>query len=144
MFKLSTKRKGNTEFWSEVHKNKRDATKMNELFTWLLARDISEFDPERRPKTKAYSIALSCAVPIHARYLNEVLRGNSYPFMEKGELMCIKAKDLYSHYEKWAISHSFIGIGASRANPSRGNCSSTTRSRSTRACASNPTPSTRS
>ena len=89
---------------------------MNGLFTWLLNRDISEFDPQTRPYTKAYAIAISCSIPAYVRFLKEVFvddddKIDNFEKHPKREIYMIKAKTLYSTYESWALDNHLIEKG---------------------------------
>ena len=83
---------------------------MNGLFIWLLNRDISEFDPQTRPYTKAYAIAISCSIPAYVRFLKEVFvddddKIDNFEKHPKREIYMIKAKTLYSTYESFALDN---------------------------------------
>lgn len=85
MFKTSDIHKGNTAYWKEMYKNIYNLDVMNNLYSYLVNLDISEFvrDPENRPMTRVYENALECAVPIHARYLNNLFNSDEHNFFKQ-------------------------------------------------------------
>jgi len=109
------------EFYENIHENiLKDRFKLNCLYTYLLRRDISNWDAQRdRPVTDAYISAISSAIPHHIRYLREVYIDKDptkcgYEKLEsngkiKGYYM--KARDLYSSYDTWAQNNHLLKYG---------------------------------
>ena len=109
------------EFYTNIHENiLKDRFKLNCLYTYLLRRDISNWDAQRdRPVTDAYISAISSAIPHHIRYLREVYIDKDptkcgYEKLEsngkiKGYYM--KARDLYSCYDTWAQNNHLLKYG---------------------------------
>ena len=114
LFRVSDIFKGNTEFWNSFHGNLNNDDKLDDVYTFLMNRDISQFDPEKRPLTTAYKIAKSCSVPLEVRYLKEAIIDNSrdiYGWQQKKGLHLIKAKELYKSYDNWAVGNHLIKQG---------------------------------
>jgi len=109
------------EFYVDIHENiLTDKYKLNCLYTYLLRRDISQWDAQRdRPMTDAYISAVSSAIPHHIRYLRDVFvdnEVNKYGFdilESKGKVKgyFIKAKDLYRNYDSWAQDNHLLKYG---------------------------------
>jgi len=108
-------------FYNNIHENiLTDKYQLNCLYTYLLRRDISEWDAQRdRPMTDAYISAVSSAIPHHIRYLRDVFVDGEpnkcgFDILEsKGKIKgySIKAKDLYSRYDSWAQSNHLLKYG---------------------------------
>ncbi len=109
------------DFYVDIHeKILKDKFKLNCLYTYLLRRDISQWDPQGdRPMTDAYISAVSSAIPHHIRFLRDafvdaepkkcgfnVLESNG---KVKGYFM--KAKDLYKIYDSWAQDNHLLKYG---------------------------------
>ena len=117
---VGEKFRGNTDYWNKLYKIINSNDRIDELYTWLLNRDISKFDPKRdRPKTRAYKIATSVSIPAHIKFLKEVLfdddereaRFNKHPTKD---IWFIKPKCLYSAFESWALDHHLFEKGKFR------------------------------
>lgn len=108
-------------FYNNIHENiLKDRYKLNCLYTFLLRRDISEWDAQGdRPMTDAYISAVSSAIPHHIRFLRDVfIDGEPKKFgfhvlESKGKIKgyYIKAKDLYSSFDSWAQSNHLLKYG---------------------------------
>ena len=119
LLKVGSKFKGKTEYWNKLYKNINNQNKMNELLTYLLHRDISDFVPANPPYSKAYAIATSVSVPTHVRYLREMLfdeDADNYDFHQhpKKDIWFIKAKALYRSYDKFGTDHHLFEKGKFR------------------------------
>ena len=117
MIKCGSMMKGKKEYWDPFWETIDNTQKLNELYSYLMDRDISSWSPvEDRPKTKAYNIAISNAVPSHIRWMKELftegyeLNGNYkgyYDIEEKTtksgkEIAYGKAKHIYNCFKNWA------------------------------------------
>lgn len=108
-------------YYNNIHENIiSDRYKLNCLYTYLLRRDISEWDAQKdRPMSDAYISAVSSAIPHHIRYLREVFVDGEpnkcgFDILEsKGKIKgyYIKAKDLYSKYDNWCVDNHLLKYG---------------------------------
>ncbi len=125
MIKCGSKMKQNRSYWDSVYENIKSRHKLNELYSYLMDRDISSWSPvEHRPKTKAYNIAISNAVPSHIRWMRELFteghelyeqtHNDDYFDIEQKttksgkEIAYGKAKDIYRCYKYWAEHNHII------------------------------------
>ena len=125
MIKCGDKMKQKKQYWDSVYENINSRHKLNELYSYLMNRDISSWSPvEDRPKTKAYNIAISNAVPSHIRWMRELftegheiheqtINGNYFDIEQKTiksgkEIAYGKAKDIYKCYKYWAEHNHII------------------------------------
>jgi hypothetical protein len=109
------------DFYVNIHENiLKDKFKLNCLYTYLLRRDISQWDPQGdRPMTDAYISAVSSAIPHHIRFLRDAFvdgepKKCGFHILEsngkvKGYFM--KAKDLYKIYDSWAQDNHLLKYG---------------------------------
>lgn len=109
------------DFYVNIHeKILKDKFKLNCLYTYLLRRDISQWDPQGdRPMTDAYISAVSSAIPHHIRFLRDAFvdgepKKSGFDVLEsngkvKGYFM--KAKDLYKIYDSWAQDNHLLKYG---------------------------------
>lgn len=119
MIKASAKHKGDTDYWNDFHNNRENQEKMDELYTYLLNYDIGDFDFSRdRPKTKEYLTELSNAIPSSIRFLKESIEQDCciYNKTNKG-LLYIKAKRLYTYYNKYLTENFILDDGKFKSNP---------------------------
>jgi hypothetical protein len=71
LFKCGCIHKGNTTYWNDIYETMEDINELDNVYNYLINRDISEWNAkDERPKTEAYLIAISNAVPFHIRWLN--------------------------------------------------------------------------
>lgn len=122
MIKCGDKMKQNKKYWDSVYENIRDKHKLNELYSYLMDRDISSWSPvEHRPKTKAYNIAISNAVPLHIRWIRELFtQGHelnddiddydiTHKTTKKGnEIAYGQTREIYSCFKHWAVNNHYI------------------------------------
>jgi len=120
MFKIGNKYKQNNKYFENIHTSMRDKNKINNLFTYLLNRDISKWKPfEDRPMTIEHKNAICNACPIYIKYLKYILE--KFKFLEpttedeaskytktKNKNLFIKTRDLYTHYKQWAYNEHLI------------------------------------
>ena len=99
------------EYYDDYHKNLKDTNKLNEVYTFLLRRDISKWDAqEDRPMNKAYKTAISNAIPHYVKFLKEIfIDGNFTNFTVIKKKYFIQAKDLYSGYKDWLQENHLSG-----------------------------------
>ncbi len=109
------------DFYVNIHeKILKDKFKLNCLYTYLLRRDISQWDPQGdRPMTDSYISAVSSAIPHHIRFLRDAFvdaepKKCGFDILEsngkvKGYFM--KAKDLYKIYDSWAQDNHLLKYG---------------------------------
>jgi 8-oxo-dGTP pyrophosphatase MutT (NUDIX family) len=122
MIKCGDKMKQNKKYWDSVYENINSREKLNELYSYLMNRDISSWSPvEDRPKTKAYNIAISNAVPYHIRWMKELFT-EGYDLNDQIEYQEIEqkttksgkqiaygqVKDIYYSYKNWAVENHYI------------------------------------
>jgi len=99
------------KYYADYHKNLKDTNKLNEVYTFLLRRDISKWDAqEDRPMNKAYKTAISNAIPHYVKFLKEIfIDGNFTNFTVIKKKYFIQAKDLYSGYKDWLQENHLSG-----------------------------------
>lgn len=99
------------KYYDDYHKNLKDRNKLNEVYTFLLRRDISEWNAqEDRPMNKAYKTAISNAIPHYVIFLKEIfIDGNFTNFTVVKNKYFIQAKDLYSGYKDWLQENHLSG-----------------------------------
>ena len=109
LFKTGYKK--SKQYYDNYHKNLEDRNKLNEVYTFLLRRDITEWNAqEDRPLNKAYKTAISNATPPHVKYLKEIfIDGNLTRFTVMKNKYFIKVKDLYSDYQRWLEDNHLLG-----------------------------------
>lgn len=123
MIKCGDKMKQNKKYWDSVYENIHSRHKLNELYSYLMNRDISSWSPvENRPKTKAYNIAISNAVPSHIRWMRELFTeghelhdkySKHYDIEQKTtksgkEIAYGKVKHIYKCFKNWAENNHLI------------------------------------
>jgi hypothetical protein len=117
LFKCGSKNKGNTEYWNEIYNNINNKDKLNQLYSYLLNHDLSNWKPvDDRPKNKAYMIALSNAMPHHIRWLKELFIDEKdikyvFNYDEKLNIYYCNTKTLYNHFNSWATENHLISEG---------------------------------
>lgn len=126
MIKCGNKMKQNKIYWDSVYENITSKQKLNELYSYLMNRDISSWSPvENRPITKAYTIAISNAVPLHIRWIRELFteghelydeREDCYDIVHKTtktgkEIGYGQIKDIYQCYRQWCETNHYIKNG---------------------------------
>ena len=123
MFKCGNKHKGKHKYWEELYKNLEDPKKLNELYTYLLNRDISEWHPVKdRPNTQAYVNALNNSVPTHIRWLQDMFINNH---IFSADFTCAKNKHfiqsnlLYVNYTRWCEDNYLMDKGSFKSTPFR-------------------------
>ena len=137
MFKCSSKNKQKTDYWSEIYKNMDNQDVLDNLYTYLLNIDITEWKPfDDRPQTEEHQKAIINALPIHIKYMKEIIERvpklNEYEDdsddgydsddeeferfskTKKGNLF-IQPKALYKDYSKWAIDNYLLTEGQFKA-----------------------------
>jgi hypothetical protein len=123
MIKCGEKMKQNKKYWDSVYENIGSKHKLNELYSFLMDRDISSWSPvEDRPITKAYTIAISNAVPLHIRWMKELFTEGyqlNDDIKDYGEIEIKKTKsgkeiaygqirEIYQCYKCWASNNHYI------------------------------------
>lgn len=131
MFKCGSSHKGDKQYWKTLYENVYNRDKLNHLFSWLLHRDIKKWCPvDDRPKTKAYNIAISNAIPTNIRWLKE-LTDKNYELYEDKEGYCINTKrdkngneyifgtagEIYKCFNYWAVKHHLLQEGQFKSLP---------------------------
>jgi len=123
MFKCGNKHKGNHKYWEELYKNMDDPHKLNELYSYLLSRDISEWHPVKdRPHTKAYINALNNSVPTHIRWLQDIFINNhifASDFTHVKDNYIIQPNLLYQNYSRWCEDNFLLERGSFKSAPFR-------------------------
>ena len=123
MFKCGSKNKSNHKYWEGLYKNMEDTNLLNNLYTWLLKRDISEWHPVKdRPNTQAYVNALNNSIPTHIRWLNEMFINKHpfvYDFFEVKDNYFIPAKLLYTNYSTWCEDNYLMDAKSFKSTPFR-------------------------
>ena len=112
LVKTSDFNKGNADYWNNLYKNYiYNQDELNNLFSWLGNIDISKFNPENRPKTKAYDDAIKCSVPPVAQYLHKCFSEDYNPFEEypkKPNIYKIKQSILVKKYMRFVVNNHII------------------------------------
>jgi len=123
MFKCGTEHKGDTKYWENIYKNIENGKILNNLYTWLLNKDISEWNPVKdRPQTEAYLTALSNCIPVHIRWLKDIFVDNHIfinDFCNVKDNYFIQPKLLYQNYSQWAEDHFLLESGKFKSNSFR-------------------------
>mgnify|MGYP003674775944 CR=1 FL=1 len=119
MVKTSTINKGNSVYWDNLYKNHiYNQDELNNLFSWLGNRDITNFNPSERPLTKVYQDAISCSIPNHIRFIYKCINkdiNKEYSLFEehpkKEDYYYIKTRELYDKYEEYLIKNHLLEKG---------------------------------
>ena len=117
LFKCGSKNKGNTEYWNEIYENIKDKNKMNQLYSYLLDIDLSNWKPVKdRPKNKEYMIAISNAIPHHIRWLKELFLDEKeikyiFNYNKKLDIYYCNTKTIYNHFNRWATENHLMKEG---------------------------------
>ena len=120
LFKCGSNNKGNTKYWNEIYDNINDKNKMNQLYSFLLNHDLSKWNAaDDRPKTKAYMIAVSNAIPHHIRWLKELFiddlektKKYLFNFNEKRGIFYCNTKTIYEAFNRWTIDNHLMKEGS--------------------------------
>ena len=110
LFKCGSKNKGNIEYWNGIYENINDKNKMNQLYSYLLNRDLFNWQPVKdRPMNKAYMIAISNAIPYHIRWLKELFIDEKdlhyiFNYNKKNNIYYCSTKTIYI-YIKIYLNH---------------------------------------
>ncbi len=115
MFKCGEKNKGDRKYWKELYENINDINKLNNLYSWLLRRDISDWDAvEERPMTKAYMIAISNAIPHHIKWLKSLFIDEdnlNVVFDNKKDYYFANTKTVYKSFNYWCQENHLLNEG---------------------------------
>ena len=112
LFKFGEKHKQNTEYWDSIWDKINNNDEINNLYSWLLKRDISNWNPKDKPKIRDYMVETREAIPNHIKWLNDIINnGESHDFTMRKNKLIAKAGDIYGEYEKWLIDNYLINTG---------------------------------
>ena len=95
----STKYVNNDEYFKPLYDSLDDKPFLNQIFTYFMTLDISDFNPRAIPKTKAKEEVLNILKSPYEQYIESTI---NY-FDEKGE----NTEDYYQGYRRYAIAHGF-------------------------------------
>lgn len=121
LFKFSDKNQGNHDYWNMIWEKINNKREINNLYSWLLKRDISNWNPKNRPMIKEYIVETMNSVPNHIKWLNDVINNNERDgfLFRKKKYLIIKPTDLYCVYEKWLIDNYLVNSGEFKSSAFR-------------------------
>ena len=120
LFKFSDKNKGNHEYWNMIWDKINNSNEINNLYSWLLKRDISEWDPKDKPKIKDYIVETQDSIPNHIKWLNDVINnGQGEDFTIRKNKIVAKPTDIYCVYESWLIDNYLVSNGEFKSSSFR-------------------------
>ncbi len=112
LFKFSDKNQGNHSYWNTIWDHIGNKSELNNLYSYLLKRDITDWSPKNRPKIKEYLVETSNSIPNHIKWLNDVINNDERDgFTFRKNYLIIKPTDLYGAYESWLINNYIINSG---------------------------------
>ncbi len=120
LFKFSNRNQGNHNYWNNIWDKINNKSEINNLYSYLLKRDISDWNPKNKPMIKEYMVETANAIPNHIKWLNDVVNNN-----ERDELIIRKNKiiakptDLYCVYEAWLINNYLVNSGEFKSSAFR-------------------------
>jgi hypothetical protein len=112
IFEFNDEHVGDHEYWGKIVEKINDKAEMNNLYSWLLKRDISNWNPKDRPKSTDYIVETTHAIPKHIKWLNDVVN-NEYGkecFNTTKKLMAITVEDIGSLYQSWLVENHIINM----------------------------------
>ena len=112
LFKFSNKNQGDHQYWNNIWDKINDPREINNLYSWLLNRDISDWNPKDRPMNKEYIIETGESLPNHIKWLNDVINHNDRDdLMIRKNKIIAKPTDLYCIFEAWMVNNYLINPG---------------------------------
>tara|TARA_R110000737_G_scaffold290813_1_gene297438 strand:- start:661 stop:2991 length:2331 start_codon:yes stop_codon:yes gene_type:complete len=102
MFMCGVKHKNCKKYWDFIYSMIDNPQKLDELFTYLLSIDISDWKPfEERPKTRAYNIALANSIPHYVNFLRQAFEQDKIFKKTNNGYLYISSTKLFDEYKMY-------------------------------------------
>ena len=94
IFKCSAKNKGNRIYWKSIHDKKKSKRSLDSIYTYLMNRNLDNFNPLNAPRTQSFINDISNAIPIYARFLQEVFIERSSKYIHRASIIILKGGNI--------------------------------------------------